>query len=371
MTANESPKPSENQPEQQPENTVFELGVTMRERREKRGKELAEVADLLRIRRVYLEAIEEGRLDELPDGPYAVGFVRTYAKYLRMSEEKSVKSYKAYIGARGQQAELHFPVPSQEGGLPSRVMAVAGLFMLVGVYAIWTHIQGDGDKNIVSADSVTVTQTETKSTDGTTSSQDSGSESTSTQEKPVAETNTTDTTAQKQAETAKTEIAKTETAKTETAKTETAKTEATETETTTAEANTTETTPVEQTPTAEKPAETAVADNTTPQQNQTQATEIQPLAVLDVDKRYVSDLSLNSTGHVWVVIRHGENIVMERLLASGDMLNLTQYAGYTMDLGNAGVVSLNRNNENSQVLGQLGEVKEGLLLGSALNIYFE
>ena len=60
------------------------VGAFLREARETTGRTVLEVAENLRIRRVYLEAIEDGRFDELPGATYAVGFVRSYASYLRL-----------------------------------------------------------------------------------------------------------------------------------------------------------------------------------------------------------------------------------------------------------------------------------------------
>ena len=345
-------KPQDTAPETTKQKLVFELGITMRERREKRGKELVEVSDLLCIRRVYLEAIEQGRLDELPDGPYAVGFVRSYAKYLRMSEDKAVKMYKDYVGMIEQPADLHFPVPSQEGGLPSRVMAVAGLALLVGVYAVWTNIQGAPDEVV--------------------------------QQKPdpVQMANQAETQGEKQSETAQNSQQKAESAVSETVSPQTetvADTSGdTATQETTVAQNDADEKPAEPV-TDEKPTETTAPETQTtntassenPTQTPTQSTEPVALVVSDADKQYITDLSLSSVGNVWVLIRHDGNIVMERLMTSGEQLQLAQYAGYTLDLGNAGVVTLNRNDTTSRALGQLGEVKEGLLLGSGLNMYFE
>ncbi len=62
--------------------TGADVGAFLRASRLRRGEELADVAAQLRIRLVYLEAIEDGRFDALPGNTYAVGFIRTYAEYL-------------------------------------------------------------------------------------------------------------------------------------------------------------------------------------------------------------------------------------------------------------------------------------------------
>ena len=52
------------------------VGAVLQAMRERHGRELAEIAAVLRIRAVFLDAIEQGRYDELPGVPYALGFVR-------------------------------------------------------------------------------------------------------------------------------------------------------------------------------------------------------------------------------------------------------------------------------------------------------
>ncbi|MEL0013289.1 MAG: helix-turn-helix domain-containing protein, partial [Alphaproteobacteria bacterium] len=70
------------------------VGAFLREARENTGRSLADVAQILRIRWVYLQAIEDGRFDELPGAAYAVGFVRTYATNLRLDDPEVVARIK-------------------------------------------------------------------------------------------------------------------------------------------------------------------------------------------------------------------------------------------------------------------------------------
>jgi hypothetical protein len=64
-----------------------ELGAMMREMRENLGHDLDAVARDLRIRLVYLEAIESGRLTDLPGNAYVSGFLRSYSGRGRPSSD--------------------------------------------------------------------------------------------------------------------------------------------------------------------------------------------------------------------------------------------------------------------------------------------
>ncbi len=49
------------------------IAKILREARENKGEEIARVANRLRIRAAYLQAIEDGRYRELPGDAYAIG----------------------------------------------------------------------------------------------------------------------------------------------------------------------------------------------------------------------------------------------------------------------------------------------------------
>lgn len=61
---------------------MCELGKRLKEAREARGLELAQIADMLKVRRATLEALEECRFDKLPEPPLARGYLRHYAQVL-------------------------------------------------------------------------------------------------------------------------------------------------------------------------------------------------------------------------------------------------------------------------------------------------
>ena len=64
-----------------------DIGNFLRERREERGISLIEVEKDLKIRKKYLQALEEGNMDIIPGRTYIVGYLRNYSKYLGIDEE--------------------------------------------------------------------------------------------------------------------------------------------------------------------------------------------------------------------------------------------------------------------------------------------
>jgi cytoskeleton protein RodZ len=69
------------------------IGERLRNAREAKGLSLRAVADLTRIRAIYLQALEEERFDELPGAVYARGFLRTYADALGLDADRLLDAY--------------------------------------------------------------------------------------------------------------------------------------------------------------------------------------------------------------------------------------------------------------------------------------
>jgi cytoskeleton protein RodZ len=72
---------------------MFALGPSLREARLKRGLELDAVQKVLRIRRRYLEALEDERFELIPGEVYARGFLREYAEFLGLDSSLYIDEY--------------------------------------------------------------------------------------------------------------------------------------------------------------------------------------------------------------------------------------------------------------------------------------
>ena len=66
------------------------LGERFRAAREERGLTLSEVGEQLRIRSVYLAAIEEENWKAIGAPVYIRGFLRTYARFLGLDPEEAL-----------------------------------------------------------------------------------------------------------------------------------------------------------------------------------------------------------------------------------------------------------------------------------------
>jgi cytoskeleton protein RodZ len=73
------------------------VGQDLNTARKRKGDDLTLVSRRLKIRKNYLNALEESNFDLLPGRTYAVGFVRSYSQYLGLQTNSVVERYKTEI----------------------------------------------------------------------------------------------------------------------------------------------------------------------------------------------------------------------------------------------------------------------------------
>ncbi len=116
------------------------LGGELRAKRQSLGWELPDLALSLRIRQPYLEAIEAGRMAELPGLTYALGFVRAYATALGLPGEQMASRFRAESGETNIRPALSFPAPVPQRGVPAGALMLLGLVILAGAYSGWYYL---------------------------------------------------------------------------------------------------------------------------------------------------------------------------------------------------------------------------------------
>ncbi len=117
------------------------VGRLLRDQRLARELAIEDVAARLRIRSRYIEAIEQGRFDQLPGAAYIPAFLRAYANYIGLDADKVMTAY-----------QLSGPVPiTRPVTLPAdfpRVekraplgLAVLTVLLVIGAgYAVWHYL---------------------------------------------------------------------------------------------------------------------------------------------------------------------------------------------------------------------------------------
>src|ERR1700761_6686197 len=129
------------------------VGQDLRAARLRRGDDLATVSRALKIRKDYLEAIEEDRLEALPGKAYAVGFVRSYAYYLGLDVTQCVDRFKAKIAGRsdGDNQPRVTVIDEEERRMPRGWPVVAAVVLALIGYGIYYLFTSSTSEPIVAA----------------------------------------------------------------------------------------------------------------------------------------------------------------------------------------------------------------------------
>jgi len=136
-------------PQEAPAVDAARLGEELRDARLALGLAIEDVAAQLRIRRVYLVALEEGRVKDLPSAAYAIGFVRNYSGFLGLDPGDMVRRLRdAVSGVGARKADLVFPEPVPERGFPAGVVVLVGAVIAIGAYVGWYNWTGTRDRTV-------------------------------------------------------------------------------------------------------------------------------------------------------------------------------------------------------------------------------
>lgn len=104
------------------------LGDRFRAAREARSLSLSEVSEQVRIRSVYLAAIEEGNWKAIGAAVYTRGFLRTYARFLGLDPEEVVSTFNQQVEPPGSAPE---PAVSTARQVPQRSSRPGSLLLWV------------------------------------------------------------------------------------------------------------------------------------------------------------------------------------------------------------------------------------------------
>lgn len=120
-------------------NTGSDIGEALKAVREFRGLSLEQLAEDTRVRRAYLAAIEEMRLEQLPSRPFTIGYIRAYAQALGLDAEAAVNRFKADEPVLEE--ALKAPVGVHQDRDPRLSALIAGGVVIVAAIFTWNIAQ--------------------------------------------------------------------------------------------------------------------------------------------------------------------------------------------------------------------------------------
>jgi cytoskeletal protein RodZ len=118
---------------------AIKVGTLLKAKRKELHLSLKEVENGTSIRSGYLEAIEEGTLQQVVAAVYALGFLKQYALFLGLDLEKMMEDYPNAFRSQTEKHEFSYGIGTLEkrgsttGGvkwLPNLMWAALSLFIL-------------------------------------------------------------------------------------------------------------------------------------------------------------------------------------------------------------------------------------------------
>jgi cytoskeleton protein RodZ len=142
---------------QQAELGLRSVADDLRDAREAASLSIEDVADKTRIPLRHLLAIEQSRYDALPGKTYAIGFTKSYARAVGLSEPEIAARLRIELGDHsGHSSSVDEYEPASSARLPSRTLAITAAIIaaiLMISYAVWrSNVLGESASETPIAD---------------------------------------------------------------------------------------------------------------------------------------------------------------------------------------------------------------------------
>ncbi len=114
------------------------MGESFRQKREEMNLTLKEVENATSIRMMYLQAIEEGKVQKFLSTVYALGFIRQYGNFLGFDQEKLMKEYPDAMRMQVEQQEFSYGIGTMEarGSPQSGIRSLPNLAWTGGIILV-------------------------------------------------------------------------------------------------------------------------------------------------------------------------------------------------------------------------------------------
>jgi len=127
-----------NEPEELSREVILlEVGALLKSERKKRDFSIDSVANALNLRKVYLQALENGDWEKMPGEVYGLGFLRQYAAYLHLDLDDTLKKLKS--GHYQLTKPLTFPDPPVAPKKSWMIIAALAFILLFVGLNIFNH----------------------------------------------------------------------------------------------------------------------------------------------------------------------------------------------------------------------------------------
>lgn len=120
---------------------AWRAGRKLSEARRQHGWSLEEVADRIRVRKEFLEALEDMNVKLLPGKAYALAFLRSYARELGIDERAIVDQFQDESALTREDANKQIRNPTSKPRKERPWMVAAGLVIVAALFVGWRAVE--------------------------------------------------------------------------------------------------------------------------------------------------------------------------------------------------------------------------------------
>lgn len=121
-----------------------EFGLYLREARQAIGLTTLDVADRLKLNEDIIKALENSRVDVLPVAAFTQGYIKAYAKLLKISPDEIMRAYDQMVPNKVVSLNVTSGVPAQRSSRDSMVRTTSYVLVVLALilFAFWIQQSG-------------------------------------------------------------------------------------------------------------------------------------------------------------------------------------------------------------------------------------
>ena len=136
-------------------NHYNDIGELLRTARTQMRMSTDQASRLLHIRVRYLEALEDGRLSELPGLAYTRGYLQSYATFLGLDKDEILRRFEEMEAALGRK-NFYFPQVFSKEKTPNNTVVWGSLGLALAVYALWAVLSHSAPERVSQVETMPV-----------------------------------------------------------------------------------------------------------------------------------------------------------------------------------------------------------------------
>lgn len=121
---------------------LHEIGEELKKHRLASKLSVAQISKKIKIRKVYIDAIEAGKFSNLPSDAYTIGYIKEYCKFLNIDYKEYVERLKNSGEDKGKlKNNASLNLITDKEFLPSTYIVFACIFITFLIYLLFYYFK--------------------------------------------------------------------------------------------------------------------------------------------------------------------------------------------------------------------------------------